>query len=181
MTPNSSNAMSKFGRLKDQALRPWTLDFAFDESIAAECSELDKALRRTSPFKKGGDYSYLKGNNDPNDVTKNISYKKKSIALKSKKSTNSTTNSNVGSDDENYDRVGDNDIGVPKGRYSMSKKIVIVKSKDSISHNTNNADPQSEPNIRKPLIINVMNTPIHDYSNLSQLQVRHRYIRLFLS
>jgi hypothetical protein len=51
--------MSKFGRQSDQILRPWTLDANFDQEIARECDELEKSLRRTSPFKQGGDYSYI--------------------------------------------------------------------------------------------------------------------------
>lgn len=51
--------MSKFGRQSDQILRPWTLDENFDQVIAQQCDELEKSLRRTSPFKQGGDYSYI--------------------------------------------------------------------------------------------------------------------------
>eukprot|EP00596_Hydrurales_sp_CCMP1899_P000473 CAMPEP_0119051822 /NCGR_PEP_ID=MMETSP1177-20130426/73311_1 /TAXON_ID=2985 /ORGANISM="Ochromonas sp, Strain CCMP1899" /LENGTH=553 /DNA_ID=CAMNT_0007031155 /DNA_START=182 /DNA_END=1843 /DNA_ORIENTATION=+ len=47
-------------RAKDQDLRPWTLDNTFDASIQNECDELDQALERTSPFKKGGDFQYYK-------------------------------------------------------------------------------------------------------------------------
>ena len=57
--------MFKFGNVVDQKLRPWTLDVDFDESISLECGELDKAMRRTSPFKKGGDYAYLDSRNTP--------------------------------------------------------------------------------------------------------------------
>jgi hypothetical protein len=51
--------MFKFGRQSDQILRPWTLNANFDEAIDRQCDELEKSLRRTSPYKQGGDYSYL--------------------------------------------------------------------------------------------------------------------------
>lgn len=221
--PISTIALAKLGKLKDQSLRPWTLDFEFDESINAECSELDKTLRRTAPFKKGGDYGYLKGNHDnncQNDVMNggkmNGIKKRSSVPSKSRRATNYTTNSNAESDEENYgrisDRIGESEGGTTSKKNVISKGIRSLKPKGSVSHshstyntgnnghtdsnsyncinsagnNGNNGDngnncygkngnnnvPQSEPNVRKPLIINAMNTPLHDYSNLSQLQVR---------
>ena len=44
---------------RDQSLRPWTLDIVSDESIAVECGKLDTTVKRSSPFKQGGDYAYL--------------------------------------------------------------------------------------------------------------------------
>ena len=44
---------------RDQSLRPWTLDITSDESIAVECGKLDTTVKRSSPFKQGGDYAYL--------------------------------------------------------------------------------------------------------------------------
>ena len=44
---------------RDQSLRPWTLDIISDESIAVECGKLDTTVKRSSPFKQGGDYAYL--------------------------------------------------------------------------------------------------------------------------
>ena len=41
--------------IKDQTLRPWTLNEPFDDHIKEECYELDKASRRTAPFKNAGD------------------------------------------------------------------------------------------------------------------------------
>ena len=43
---------------RDQSLRPWTLDIVSDESIAVECGKLDTTVKRSSPFKQGGDYAY---------------------------------------------------------------------------------------------------------------------------
>jgi hypothetical protein len=61
--------MSKFGRQSDQVLRPWTLNANFDEAIDRQCDELEKSLRRTSPYKQGGDYSYmLRGRFDNTDT-----------------------------------------------------------------------------------------------------------------
>ena len=42
--------------VKDHILRPWTANDTFDDLIKEECYELDKANRRTAPYKNAGDY-----------------------------------------------------------------------------------------------------------------------------
>lgn len=58
---HATHKMLRVGQAKDLDLRPWTLDNTLDVSLQKKCHELDQALERTSPFKKGGDFQYSKG------------------------------------------------------------------------------------------------------------------------
>ena len=159
--------MPALAKLKDQSLRPWTLDFAFDESIAQECSELEKAMRRTAPFKKGGDYAYLQ-NDVPNDPAANG--KKRSSAHSISKAIR--LSGNLEESENNYERNCDYEADDARVANRSSKRGLSIKTRPTMS--SIDASP-SEPNMRKPLIVNVMNTPLHDYSNLYKLQVIHYY------
>jgi hypothetical protein len=59
---------SKAHLIKDQILRPWILNDPFDDLIKEECYELDKASRRTAPFKKAGDYGISSLDREPREL-----------------------------------------------------------------------------------------------------------------
>lgn len=47
---------SKEHMINDRILRPWLVNDIEDEYLKQQCYELDKAARRSAPYKKAGDY-----------------------------------------------------------------------------------------------------------------------------
>ena len=106
-------SISRVERLRDQSLRPWTLDVSSDESIAVECGKLEMTVKRSSPFKQGGDYAYLSKQESSNsDAYETVDQPQQTVPQKQK---------------QNYSRFH-------QGQVSQLQKITYVYIKRDVEH-----------------------------------------------